>query len=140
MKYRINMSPERVAKVVLACCILHNHVRRQENPSAVDHTEDNNIDPPMPRDDPFELGVGRPSQAAMDVRDQFARLFVTDLIVPWQYQRAHVAPPMFQNWNRTGFLTTGSCVFVFSSKECPIIVMYRHACNLSGVSAFTQRR
>ena len=27
MKSRINMSPERVTKVVLACCILHNHVR-----------------------------------------------------------------------------------------------------------------
>ena len=77
------MSPQRVTKAVLACCILHNHVRRQENPTAVDHTEDNNIDPPMPRDDPLELEVGRPSQAAIDVRDQFARLFVTDLIVPW---------------------------------------------------------
>ena len=61
MKNRISMSPERVTKVVLACCILHNHVRRQENPSAVDHTEDNNINPPKPRDDLFDLGVGRPS-------------------------------------------------------------------------------
>ena len=88
------MSPERATKVVLACCILHNHVKRHEKPSAVDHTEDNNINPPMPRDDPLGLGAGRPSHAAMDVRD--LGLSVTDIVVPLQYRRAHVAPPMFQ--------------------------------------------
>ncbi|GFS23897.1 hypothetical protein ElyMa_006988500 [Elysia marginata] len=85
------MDPDSVAKLVLAAYVLHNFVRKQETASVDDVIEFQGL-----YGRPEQLpAYGRPSREALDMRDNFAQLFVTDMVLPWQYQRANVTPPAF---------------------------------------------
>ncbi|GFR61500.1 hypothetical protein ElyMa_003558700 [Elysia marginata] len=91
LKNRIHMNPDSVAKLVLAACVLHNFLRKQEAASV---DEDIDFQGLSGRLEQLPAN-GRPPREALDIRDNFAQLFVTDLVLPWQYQRANVTPPAF---------------------------------------------
>ncbi|XP_005108687.1 protein ALP1-like [Aplysia californica] len=87
LKTTMRVNPDKARKIILACCILHNFVRRQQDESVDSAAEEASTD-----ENPFQQqrsitersmsSTGRPPQEAMEVREKFANLFVTGLAVP----------------------------------------------------------
>ncbi|GFN91167.1 protein alp1-like [Plakobranchus ocellatus] len=76
LKTTLNMLPENAIKVVLACCVLHNFVRRREGVS-LDNIESNEIDNSwFKMEKNTSATIGRPGKQALDIRDEFAELFI----------------------------------------------------------------
>lgn len=95
LKNTMNINPENVSKIVLACCVLHNFVRKRDGIMAED-SESNCAERPLQQSGAGTATThltGRPTQEAMEVRDKFSRLFMTNLSVPWQYESAHIPEP-----------------------------------------------
>ncbi|GFN80992.1 hypothetical protein PoB_000749800 [Plakobranchus ocellatus] len=84
------MLSENAIKVVLACCMLHNFVRKGEGVS-LDNIESNEKDNSwFQMEGDTSATIGRPCKQALDIRDEFAKLLLTTLSVPWQFDRAHL--------------------------------------------------
>ncbi|GFN85198.1 hypothetical protein PoB_001170400 [Plakobranchus ocellatus] len=84
------MLPENAIKVVLACCVFHNFVRRREGVS-LDNIESNEIDNSwFQMEGDTSATIGRPGKQAIDIRDEFAEIFLITLSVPWQFDRAQL--------------------------------------------------
>lgn len=87
---RIDLEPDKTQTVVLACCTLHNLLRKSRTPpqgapppqrSNGDWQENSNYDSNLPSLSSVPL---RPSQAAKNVRDDFCEYVNTVGAVPWQ--------------------------------------------------------
>ncbi|GFO37591.1 protein antagonist of like heterochromatin protein 1 [Plakobranchus ocellatus] len=90
LKTTLNMLSKNAIKVVLACCVLHNFVRRREGVS-LDNIVSNEIDNSwFQMEGNTSATIGRPGKQALDIRDEFAELFLTTLPVPWQFDRAQL--------------------------------------------------
>ena len=88
----LHMSPENATHVALACCVLHNYVRRREGTGVVTDTQGQQ-EPCLEVSQSTEIvnsSTGRPSQAAMAVRDRLCNIFVHKLPLEWQNKQAHV--------------------------------------------------
>ncbi|GFO27768.1 protein antagonist of like heterochromatin protein 1 [Plakobranchus ocellatus] len=90
LKTTLNMLSENAIKMVLACCVLHNFVRKGEGVS-LDNIESNEIDNSwVQMEGDTSATIGRPSKQTLDIRDQFAELFLTTLSVPWRFDSAQL--------------------------------------------------
>ena len=80
------MKPENAFKVVLSCFVLHNFVRKRDRIDKSDLIDDNdNTSFQLEAD--TSATIGRPGQQALDIRNEFAELFMSSLFVPWQFER-----------------------------------------------------
>nr|CAI5849118.1 unnamed protein product [Callosobruchus analis] len=97
-------SPEKVVKIVKACCVLHNWLRhtklqskRYEYTVDTENHETGVIDPGSWRNEPLSLGIqplpvslsNRSSQRSIDRRESYADYFVGRGSVPWQTRMIH---------------------------------------------------
>ena len=85
---RIDLEPAKAKMVVLACCILHNMIRKGKPPPTAtipSEPRPTNIETDdaqqLPGLEPLGL---RPAEGARLVRDQFCEYFNTVGAVPWQ--------------------------------------------------------
>lgn len=75
----INLSPEKVQNIVLACCVLHNFLIMKKPKQYID------IEKTCKLGDLNNLqGPNRCAQNALNIRDAFARYFSHEGAVPWQ--------------------------------------------------------
>ncbi|XP_005089117.1 uncharacterized protein LOC101849971 [Aplysia californica] len=89
LKTTLNMKPETAVKVVLSCCALHNFVRKRDEDENSDLIDDNDNSLFQMEAD-TSATIGRPGQQALDIRNEFAELFLFTLSVPWQFDRAQL--------------------------------------------------
>lgn len=99
------MAPKKVARIVLACCYLHNYILKQNRGSHYFHGADvvnNNtgkIQEGSWRSDPQQLIPLQPTQnknstiSAKEVRNNFCQNFNTEGAVPWQWKMVGQQPP-----------------------------------------------
>lgn len=91
----INLHPEKVEKIVLACTALHNFLRREHQSfytptGSIDNENitDGMVTPGSWREDgqllPLERLQRRPTAEAKDIRNQFMEYFNEEGSVPWQ--------------------------------------------------------
>lgn len=94
------LSPEKAQTVTLACCYLHNFLRRKSNryimQGTVDWEDENGtVHGGSWRDSQIEIHGLQATQRrnasdkAKDIRDMFRRYFCTKGSVPWQRQSHH---------------------------------------------------
>lgn len=101
---KINLDPDTVKEITLACCILHNVLRTLSRDSytplnSVDYVDDGNIiegewrnEGQSPFLDKINNFSGRKkAYDAEDVRNKFKNFFQTVGIVPWQYQHVYTS-------------------------------------------------
>ncbi|GFR99645.1 hypothetical protein ElyMa_001050400 [Elysia marginata] len=97
LKTTMKLQPDNAKKVVLACCILHNFVRRRNSESGDSASASTGNEEAL--EDAFQpqnvgersiSSTGRPTQETIEVRERFANLFTTSFAVSWQNERANV--------------------------------------------------
>ncbi|XP_069824530.1 uncharacterized protein [Dendropsophus ebraccatus] len=91
----INLKPESIDKVVLACCVLHNYLRRNDSaqyspPSLIDNDNSSSISCADWQQDSLALAPlqpclsGRPSDSAIECRERYLHYFNNAGAVSWQ--------------------------------------------------------
>ncbi|XP_069819926.1 uncharacterized protein [Dendropsophus ebraccatus] len=88
----INLKPEKIEKVVLACCVLHNYLRRNDSahyspPCMLDTDDCTNAEwrQESPALAPLEsVTLSRPSDCAIQCRDRYLHYFNNEGAVSWQ--------------------------------------------------------
>lgn len=83
----INTHPEKIDKIVLAACILHNLMRNEKIPSPTEGTFENTDDIATPTENLIPLSngiIGRPSVDGSLIRDQLRTYFNGTGAVEWQ--------------------------------------------------------
>lgn len=84
---RIDLEPEKVKKIILACCSLHNMLRTSRVPprGAPPANQQPHYEPPIQETERnLEPLAMRPSVEAMDIRDNFCSYFNGVGAVEWQ--------------------------------------------------------
>lgn len=77
----INLRPQKVQNIALACCALHNFLKAENPTQFEDNFEKNFV---------FKFGLSkqsgnRPKNLSLDTRDEFKNYFNIEGSVPWQY-------------------------------------------------------
>lgn len=100
-KRSVNLDPQKVSKIVLACCHLHNYLSKSEkyirnNDADFENMNTGEIRPGSWRTESQELIStprlrGNPTIEAKAVRDEFCEYFNTTGAVPWQYRCLNTA-------------------------------------------------
>lgn len=90
LRSEINLNPENIDSVVLACCVLHNYLRKNASQSyCPPELLDEELRESGPNVADIAPGLGRnPTEEAKVVRDKFMEYFNTDGQVPWQNRYA----------------------------------------------------
>lgn len=83
----LHMSPEHAKLVTLACCVLHNYVRRREG---TEYCSEFSFEDKTPEQPTQSVQQGRPSDYAMHVRNTFASMMEHSIPLPWQAESAHI--------------------------------------------------
>ena len=84
---RIDLEPLKAKMVVLACCVLHNMIRKSKPPTATIPSEPrpHNVEADGAQELPGLESLGlRPAEEARQVREQFCHYFNTVGVVAWQ--------------------------------------------------------
>ena len=83
------MSPEHAKLIALACCVLHNFVRRREG---TEYSSEFSFEDEARQDvhDTPRIQHGRPADFALHVRDTLATIMEQRIPLPWQDQSAHI--------------------------------------------------
>ncbi|XP_028132028.2 uncharacterized protein LOC114327552 [Diabrotica virgifera virgifera] len=77
----INLGPDKVETITLACCVLHNFLISKNSSYAESETE--SINPRLNNLNQLQ-GGNRPAEMALSVRDKFKNYFMNEGSVPWQ--------------------------------------------------------
>lgn len=84
----LTVTPEHACTTNLACCVLHNFVRRRKG---TDYTSDFQFKEgdTLPKPSDQSPNFGRPTQEALNIRGRFADLLKENIILPWQAESAY---------------------------------------------------
>lgn len=82
----ISTNPEKIDKIILTSCILHNMMRSEKIPSPSEATFDNTDDIVLPTENLFPMAnsIGRPMSEGANIRDKFKDYFNGVGAVEWQ--------------------------------------------------------
>lgn len=82
----IHTTPDKIDKIVLASCVLHNMMREEKIPSPSEPTFENTDSITLPSDNmmPLSSSIGRPTSEGATIRDLFKDFFDGIGAVPWQ--------------------------------------------------------
>lgn len=98
----INLSPQKVEKIVLACTALHNFLRREHASTYTpvgsfdnEDIDDGVVTPGAWRDNrqllPLDRVLRHPTSEAKDIRNEFMHYFNEEGAVPWQQRMCGIA-------------------------------------------------